>query len=149
MAAIGAISEITLNIDTTELEQKLVKVMEKCHRDFPEFVDTALNQMGDAVIDWAIPLTRVRTGRLRSSYQLSNVRRSGKDAAILVYNYASEDGKSSYAIYNEFGTYFMEPRFMLTRAKERLLQEGNDVLKTALIRFVRGDKVGGYTFKLD
>lgn len=147
--AVGNVGLVELQIDTTELEEKLVKVLEKAQRGMPEFIDMMVTQMADAVIDWAIPLTRVRTGRLRSSYKMSDIRHSGKETQILVYNFASEDGKTSYAIYNEFGTSFMAPRLMLSTAKERLIQEGNQVLLTALIRFVRGDVSGRYTIKFN
>lgn len=147
--AVGNVGGVQMSIDVTELTTKLVDVLNKAKKSMPDFIDMAVTQMADAVIDWAIPLTRVRTGRLISSYQMSDITHSGDETRIAVYNYASENGVSSYAIYNEFGTVYMAPRLMLTTAKERLLNESNEVLLTALIRLVRGDASGRYTFKFN
>lgn len=139
----------TLKIDASQIDTKLVQVLRAAKANMPQFIDRCLVQMGDAAIDFAIPLTRVRTGRLRSSYRMTEVKHSGNKYAIMVYNQASEDGKHSYAVYNEFGTMYMAPRLMLSTAKERIIQEANPIIKTALIRLIRGDIGGGYTFKFN
>lgn len=145
---VANVGPCTLIIDTSQVHE-LVETLEKAKKSIPEFIDMIVTQMGDAAIDYAIPLTRVRTGRLRSSYKMSEIEHKGKETRITVYNYASEDGKRSYAIYNEFGTSFMAPRLMLTTAREKLIQDSSPQIKTALIRLLRGDASGGYTIKLN
>lgn len=140
---------LQISIDTSQLEQKFVEVLKRAKKSMPEFIDMMVTQMGDAAIDYAIPLTRVRTGRLRSSYKLTEITHSGKDTRIAVYNFATENGTSSYAMFNEFGTIYMAPRLMLSTARERVYNEAPEHIKTALIRLVRGDSSGGYTFKLN
>ena len=140
---------LQLVIDASQIETKLIQVLEKARKSMPEFIDMIVTQMGDAVIDYAIPLTRVRTGRLISSYKMSEITHSGNTTGLVVYNYASEDGKTSYAMFNEYGTIYMAPRLMLTTAKEKVLVEGNQQILTALIRLVRGDASGRYTFKFN
>lgn len=144
---VGAIS---ISIDVSQIESKFVSILQNAKKTMPEFIDMWVTQMGDTAIDYAIPLTRVDTGRLRSSYRLSDIRHVGKSTAILVYNYASDNGgKYSYAGFNEYGTRFMAPRLMLTTAREAVIQECPDLIKTALIRLLRGDVSGRYTYKLD
>lgn len=141
---------IHLKIDTSEMQTKFVKAMKEANKQMPDFIDSIVSQMAESAIDYAIPLTRVRTGRLRSSYRMSDIYRSRNRSMIAVYNYASDNGgKYSYAGYNEFGTSFMAPRLMLTTARERVIQESPEIFKTAFVRMVRGDISGRYTYKLD
>ncbi len=143
-----SVGSISLKMEIGDI-QKYIDKMKAAKKSLPQFFRMVVTQMGDAAIDYAIPRTRVRTGRLISSYVLSPIEERDNSYKITVSNSASENGESSYAIYNEFGTRFMAPRLMLTTAREMILTEGPELIEKAFIRVLRGDSSGGYTFKLN
>lgn len=145
---IANIGAIQFKVDNSAIS-KVITQLQKAKKSLPEFYDMVVTQMGDQAIDVAIPLTRVDTGRLISSYRLSPITHQGNATRIVVSNAAADRPNRSYAIYNEFGTRFMAPRLMLTTAKEVVMAEADDIIKTALIRLIRGDASGRYTFKFN
>lgn len=145
---IASVGKLQLKVDNSAIS-KVISQLQKAKKSLPEFYDMIVTQMGDQAIDVAIPLTRVDTGRLISSYRLSPITHVGNATRIVVSNAAADRPGRSYAIYNEFGTKFMAPRLMLSTAKEVVLANSDDVIKTALIRLIRGDASGRYTFKFN
>lgn len=145
---IASVGAIQLKVDNSAIS-KVISQLQKAKKSLPEFYDMIVTQMGDQAIDVAIPLTRVDTGRLISSYRLSPITHVGNATRIVVSNAAADRPGRSYAIYNEFGTKFMAPRLMLSTAKEVVLADADDIIKTALIRLIRGDASGRYTFKFN
>lgn len=145
---IANVGAIQFKVDNSAIS-KVITQLQKAKKSLPEFYDMVVTQMGDQAIDVAIPLTRVDTGRLISSYRLSPITHQGNATRIVVSNAAADRPNRSYAIYNEFGTRFMAPRLMLTTAKEVVMAEADDIIKTALIRLIRGDASGRYTFKFN
>lgn len=145
---IAGVGAIQFKVDNSAIS-KVISQLEKAKKSLPEFYDMIVTQMGDQAIDVAIPLTRVDTGRLISSYRLSPITHQGNATRIVVSNAAADRPNRSYAIYNEFGTRFMAPRLMLTTAKEVVMADADEIIKTALIRLIRGDASGRYTFKFN
>lgn len=142
------VGSIKFNIDNSALVG-VIEQLEKAKKSLPEFYDMVVTQMADRAIDVAIPLTRVDTGRLISSYKMSKITHQGNATKIVVSNAAADRPNRSYAIYNEFGTKYMAPRLMLTTGREVVLADADDIIKTALIRLIRGDASGRYTFKFN
>lgn len=145
---IASVGKVQLKVDNSAIS-KVISQLQKAKKSLPEFYDMIVTQMGDQAIDVAIPLTRVDTGRLISSYRLSPITHVGNATRIVVSNAAADRPGRSYAIYNEFGTKFMAPRLMLSTAKEVIQADADDIIKTALIRLIRGDASGRYTFKFN
>lgn len=145
---IASVGKVQLKVDNSAIS-KVISQLQKAKKSLPEFYDMIVTQMGDQAIDVAIPLTRVDTGRLISSYRLSPITHVGNATRIVVSNAATDRPGRSYAIYNEFGTKFMAPRLMLSTAKEVIQADADDIIKTALIRLIRGDASGRYTFKFN
>ena len=145
---IANVGGIRFNVDNSALT-KVIEQLEKAKKSLPQFYDMIVTQMGDSAIDTAIPLTRVDTGRLITSYKLSPITHNGKATRIVVSNDAADRPNRSYAIYNEYGTKFMAPRLMLSTAKEVVMANADEIILTALIRLIRGDASGRYTFKFN
>lgn len=145
---IANVGAVKFTVDNSAIT-KVIAQLEKAKKSLPQFYDMIVTQMGDSAIDTAIPLTRVDTGRLISSYKLSPITHAGNATRIVVSNAAADRPNRSYAIYNEYGTKFMAPRMMLSTAREVIMANADDIILVALIRLIRGDASGGYTFKFN
>lgn len=120
-----------LSIDTKELK-KAIKKLDNFNQSIPDLITNFLDIAADSAIMTAMPLTRIDTGRLITSYEKSPITVSGKEYGIDVFNQAADRPGRSYAIFNEFGTYFMDPRYMLTTAGMVLRLEAKSILHEML-----------------
>jgi HK97 gp10 family phage protein len=100
---------------------------------FDDGVQNALLNVGERMVETAMQLVRVRTGRLRASIRLEQ---RGRWNVVLA-------ARTTYAIYVEFGTRRMAAQLFLTRATQQHEPELAEEVAQAAFKAVM-ERVGGY-----
>nr|DAT28975.1 MAG TPA: type I neck protein [Caudoviricetes sp.] len=132
-----------LVINNKELEEYYLKV-ENARERLKDFDKKFLNTLAAMVMQRVIPRTPVKTGRLRRSWKVSEIKQKGNDLEIAIYNDAKDNGMDeSYASYIEYGHFtrgrvdWIEGRWMLTISTDEVNAEMRRVYDNLFNKFMK------------
>lgn len=137
-----------LEFDMHELNLYAEKLYE-LGMSIDDVIEEFLNTLANQIIRKAQKITPVKTGTLRRSYKVTQVRKVGGYTEITVYNDARQGGpEESYASYVEFGHFtvnrlrWVEGYFMLTLSTQEVERELQRTWDTMVRRAIQRKRLG-------
>ena len=112
-------------VDFSEVE-KYIQSLKLTQNDFNKFLSSFLVEMADRVLEKTIPKTPVKTGTLKRSWKLGELKGSGKEISIEIKNpmeYATEIEYGHVIKRNNVEIGWYEGRFMLKSSIDEIKRQ--------------------------
>nr|DAK69458.1 MAG TPA: type I neck protein [Caudoviricetes sp.] len=122
--------------------QRLQDYVERVNTSLPKFLEEFLLKEGRKAMQKAMQRTPVITGRLKRSWRLSKVEKSGDTLKVYLENDAREgSGSESYATYVEYGTRTSIGRFMATVSIKEIEEKMPNDFESAFNQFLKENDI--------